>query len=145
MKFLISEEEKSRILGMHQNATSRQYLGESPTGATPTTNTKTVKPPYLQLFYGHITVGIRYDANQDIVYIQGASKMQDGNMRGLKGATNVSTNIDSMIQEFMSKNGLQGNFRVAGQTENLRDALKTKLTEMNNNVQNYKKTLPVQQ
>jgi len=28
MKFLISEEEKSRILEMHQNATSRQYLGE---------------------------------------------------------------------------------------------------------------------
>ena len=28
MKFLISEEEKSRILNMHQNATSRQYLSE---------------------------------------------------------------------------------------------------------------------
>ncbi len=28
MKFLISEEEKSRILEMHQNATSRQYLNE---------------------------------------------------------------------------------------------------------------------
>jgi hypothetical protein len=28
MKFLISEEEKSRILSMHQNATSRQYLSE---------------------------------------------------------------------------------------------------------------------
>jgi hypothetical protein len=30
MKFLISEEEKSRILEMHQNATSRQYLTETP-------------------------------------------------------------------------------------------------------------------
>ena len=29
MKFLISEEEKSRILEMHQNATSRQYLTEA--------------------------------------------------------------------------------------------------------------------
>jgi hypothetical protein len=28
MKFLISEEEKSRILNMHQNATSKQYLSE---------------------------------------------------------------------------------------------------------------------
>lgn len=28
MKFLISEDEKSRILEMHQNATSRQYLTE---------------------------------------------------------------------------------------------------------------------
>ena len=33
MKFLISEEEKSRILGMHQNATSRQYLTEAPADA----------------------------------------------------------------------------------------------------------------
>ena len=49
-----------------------------------------------------------------------------------------------MIQEFMSKNGLQGNFMVAGQTEKFRDALKTKLTEMNNNVQNYKKSTPGQ-
>lgn len=31
MKFLISEEEKSRILGMHQNATSRHYLTEDNT------------------------------------------------------------------------------------------------------------------
>ena len=28
MKFIISEQEKSRILEMHQNATSRQYLNE---------------------------------------------------------------------------------------------------------------------
>ena len=31
MKILISEEEKSRILGMHQNATSRHYLTEDNT------------------------------------------------------------------------------------------------------------------
>ena len=31
MKFLISEEEKSRILGMHQNATSKFYLNEATT------------------------------------------------------------------------------------------------------------------
>jgi hypothetical protein len=35
MKFLISEEEKSRILGMHQNATSRQYLNEATTTYDP--------------------------------------------------------------------------------------------------------------
>jgi len=35
MKFLISEEEKSRILNMHQNATSRQYLTEADAPADP--------------------------------------------------------------------------------------------------------------
>ena len=30
-KFLISEEEKERILGMHKDATKRQYLGEQST------------------------------------------------------------------------------------------------------------------
>ena len=41
MKFLISEEEKSRILGMHQNATSKFYLNEQPN----VTQTMTVKVP----------------------------------------------------------------------------------------------------
>lgn len=41
-KFLISEEEKNRILGMHQEATKRHYLGEqtSPSSTTP------AKPSY---------------------------------------------------------------------------------------------------
>lgn len=147
MKILISEEEKSRILGMHKNATSRHYLGEAPTGTTPTvttTTTKSLGPPYLQLYYGNIIVGIRYDKNQDLVYVQGSSKMQDGSMTGLKGTTNAPAQIDNMVSEFMARNGLQGNLKVVGQTENFREALKSKLTEMNTNVQNYKKTLPTQ-
>jgi hypothetical protein len=110
----------------------------------PTPNTAVKKPSTIQLSYGNITVSIRYDANQDYVYLTGASKMPDGNLRGLKGTSNVSTNIDEMVSKFMGGNGLQGNFRVAGQTEKFMDALKTKLTEMNNNVQNYKKSTPSQ-
>lgn len=118
----------------------RRVINEQAT--TPTTAAK--KPPYIQLYYGNIIVGIRYDANQDMVYVQGSSKMPDGNMRGLKGTSNASTNIDEMVSKFMSGNGLQPNFKVADQTEKFMDALKTKLTEMNNNVQNYKKSIPTQ-
>ena len=111
---------------------------------TPTPDTASKKPANIQLYYGNIIVGIRYDANQDTVYVTGSSKMPDGNLRGLKGTSNDSTNIDEMVSKFMGGNGLQGNFKVVGQTENFRDALKTKLTEMNNNVQNYKKSIPSQ-
>jgi len=110
----------------------------------PTPNTAVKKPSTIQFSYGNITVNLRYDANQDYVYLTAVSKMPDGNLRGLKGNSNLSTNIDEMIAKFMGGNGLQGNFRVAGQTEKFMDALKTKLTEMNNNVQNYKKSTPSQ-
>jgi hypothetical protein len=36
MKFLITEEEKSRILGMHKSAIAREFLGEQGTPAAPT-------------------------------------------------------------------------------------------------------------
>jgi len=102
------------------------------------------EPPTIPINYGHINGDIRYDKNQGIVYVYGSSTLPDGKIVGLKGATNVSTNIDSMIQEFMSKNGLQPNFMVAGQTAKFKDVLKTKLTEMNNNVQTYLKSKPSQ-
>lgn len=110
----------------------------------PTPATAAKKPGNINILYGHITIGIRYEANQDLVYVTGSSKMTDGNQRTLKGLFNDSTNIDNMVQEFMSRNGLQVNFIVGGQTEKLKDVLKTKLTEMNNNVQNYKKSIPSQ-
>ena len=110
----------------------------------PTPATAAKKPSTTQFSYGNIIVNIRYDANQDYVYLTAVSKMPDGNLKGLKGTSNVSTNIDEMVSKFMGGNGLQGNFRVAGQTEKFMDVLKTKLTEMNNNVQNYKKSTPSQ-
>jgi hypothetical protein len=46
-KFLISEEEKKRILGMHKDATKRHYLGEqSNTGVTEPSSTETAKPTF---------------------------------------------------------------------------------------------------
>ena len=120
----------------------RRVINEQAAAATAATAAK--KPPSSQLYYGHITVSLRYDANQDLVYVQGASKMSDGSLRGLKNISNNPQQIDAMATEFMSRNGLQGNFRVAGQSETFMDALKTKLTEMNNNVQNYKKSIPSQ-
>jgi hypothetical protein len=45
--FLITEEEKSRILNMHKNAIAKQYLSEqatpAPAAATPTTTTQTTQ------------------------------------------------------------------------------------------------------
>ena len=66
----LTESDLSRIV--------RRVINEQPTPAP-----AVKKPPYIQLYYGNIIVGIRYDANQDIVYVQGSSKMPDGNMRGL--------------------------------------------------------------
>ena len=48
-KFLITEEEKSRILGMHKSAIAREFLGEqgtpAPAAAAPTTTTQTTQLP----------------------------------------------------------------------------------------------------
>jgi len=50
-KFIITEEEKSRILGMHKSAIAREFLGEqvtpaaAPAAAAPTTTTQTTQPP----------------------------------------------------------------------------------------------------
>ena len=42
-KFIITEEEKSRILGMHKDAIAKQYLSEQGT-PVPTTTTQTTQP-----------------------------------------------------------------------------------------------------
>jgi hypothetical protein len=148
MKILISEEEKSRILGMHKNATSRHYLGEAPTGTTPTvttTTTKSLKPAYIGFNYGNITIGINYIVNQGIVTISGSESYADGTKKTLQGVSTAPEQIDNAVSEFLTRNGgIRGNLMVPGQTANFRETLKTKLTEMNTNVQNYKKTLPTQ-
>jgi hypothetical protein len=57
MKFLISEEEKSRILNMHQNATSRQYLMEDV--AEDPAWLKNAKASLMsQNTYGYLSIGI---------------------------------------------------------------------------------------
>lgn len=150
MKILISEEEKSRILGMHKNATSRHYLGEAPTGTTPTvttTTTKSLKPTTIPIYYGDIIISLVPEENFDyfLVRVKGSVQMPDGKFRTLQPAAFPSNEIDNMATRFMNANGLQSNFMGRPtQPERLIDILKTKLTEMNNNVQAYLKSKPTQ-
>jgi hypothetical protein len=58
MKFLISEEEKSRILGMHQNATSRQYLNEAADGGWMATALKSI-----EAMFGGQAIDSKFNAN----------------------------------------------------------------------------------
>jgi hypothetical protein len=46
--FLINEDEKNRILNLHENATKRQYLGEQETAPADTTRVATNRPPSTQ-------------------------------------------------------------------------------------------------
>jgi hypothetical protein len=48
---IITEEEKSRILGMHQSATSRQYLMESTLGGVRSLISEGFKPPGTDIVY----------------------------------------------------------------------------------------------
>jgi hypothetical protein len=113
----------------------------------PTPATAAKKPPYIQIYYGDIIIGLtpEEDAGYFLVRVKGSVKMSDGNFRTLKSAVDVSDKIDILIRGFMGPNGLQSNFRGRPtQPEKLIDVLKTKLTEMNNNVQTYLKSKPTQ-
>jgi len=54
--YFLNEEEKNRILNLHENATKRQYLGEQPLGP--------VKVPEV----GPKTQGVARDANWNGIY-----------------------------------------------------------------------------
>ena len=112
---------------------------------TPTTAAK--KPGNINIYYGDITLTLKPEENFDyfLVRVTGVVKMTDGNLRGLKFAVDGSDKIDNLVTRFMNANGLQSNFRGRPtQPEKLIDVLKTKLTEMNNNVQTYLKSKPTQ-
>lgn len=57
--FLITEEEKSRILNMHKSAIAKQYLGEqgTPTPATTTQTTQPTQQPQRQM--SNITIDFK--------------------------------------------------------------------------------------
>ncbi len=113
----------------------------------PTPATAAKKPSYIQIYYGDIIIGLspEEDAGYFLVRVKGSVKMSDGNFRPLKSAVDASDKIDNLIRGFMSTNGLQSNFTGRPtQPEKLIDVLKTKLTEMNNNVQTYLKSKPSQ-
>jgi hypothetical protein len=136
MKYLISEEEKSRILEMHQNATSRQYLSEQ---ATPAKPTATPSMPSVMPIYGAAgtsTISFSYDRNNDQIKIYGTAKQSDGSLRTLKPYSDSSENISRMASIFMSYNGFK--------QPQLKRTLESKLTELKGKIDTYKKTKPNQ-
>ena len=113
----------------------------------PTPATAAKKPGNINIYYGDITLSLKPEENFDyfLVRVTGVVKMTDGNLRGLKFAVDGSDKIDNLVTRFMNANGLQSNFRGRPtQPEKLMDVLKTKLTEMNNNIQTYLKSKPTQ-
>jgi hypothetical protein len=114
---------------------------------SPTPATAAKKPTSIQIYYGDIVIQLIPEENFNyfLVRVKGSVKMPDGNFRALQPAVDASDKIDNLIRGFMSANGLQSNFRGRPtQSEKLMDVLKTKLTEMNNNIQTYLKSKPTQ-
>ena len=139
MKFLISEEEKSRILNMHQNATSKHYLSEQSTPATPA-KPATNRPGVLPLYgaAGTSTVTFHYDETNNLITVQGSAKMPDGTLRALKKYTDSPVNIATIVTAFMSRNGFEG------KQPKLKADLESKLTELKGKIDEYIKSKPTQ-
>ncbi len=78
-KFIITEEERSRILGMHQSATSKQYLKEevAPTGATQTPTQQNIK--------------------REFVIVQNGTSV---------GMSSIDTDVRAVITKLNDKNGV---------------------------------------
>ena len=101
-KFLITEEEKSRILGMHKSAIAREFLGEqatpatpapvpatpAPAAAAPTTTTQTTQPPAAP--------SQQAIKKEFIIFKKG-----DG-----VGMTSINTDVKAVITKLNDKNGV---------------------------------------
>ena len=136
MKFLISEEEKSRILNMHQNATSKHYLSEeTPAKPTPTTR-PTVAPLYGAA--GTSTITFQYDETNNLITVQGSAKTPDGSSKALIKYTDVPENISTIIKAFMSRNGFEG------KQPQLQKDLESRLTELKGKIDVFRKSKPTQ-
>jgi hypothetical protein len=99
-KFLITEEEKSRILGMHKSAIAREFLGEqatpaapatatpAPAAAAPTTTTQTTQPPAQPT---------QQAVKKEFIIF----KKGDG-----VGMTSINTDVKAVITKLNDKNGV---------------------------------------
>ena len=98
-KFLITEEEKSRILGMHKSAIAREFLGEqgtpaaapatpAPAAAAPTTTAQTTQPPAAP--------SQQAIKKEFIIFKKG-----DG-----VGMTSINTDVKAVITKLNDKNGV---------------------------------------
>ena len=100
-KFLITEEEKSRILGMHKSAIAREFLGEqstpaapapapatpAPAAAAPTTTTQTTQPP---------AVPSQQAIKKEFIIVKNGTSV---------GMSSIDTDVKAVITKLSDKNG----------------------------------------
>jgi hypothetical protein len=100
-KFLITEEEKSRILGMHKSAIAREFLGEqatpaapapapatpAPAAAAPTTTTQTTQPP---------AVPSQQAIKKEFIFAKNGTSV---------GMSSIDTDVKAVITKLSDKNG----------------------------------------
>lgn len=91
-KFLITEEERSRILGMHKSAIAKEFLGEQGTPTTPAPTTPATQPnPTLDRLNQLMGTSLPKNArNEDI--INAYKTYLGGDINGMVGKTIVVFN-----------------------------------------------------
>lgn len=90
-KFLITEEEKSRILGMHKSAIAREFLGEqaTPVAATPAaTTTQTTQPP---------AAPSQQAIKKEFIIVKKGTSV---------GMSSIDTDVKAVITKLNDKNGV---------------------------------------
>ena len=109
-KFLITEEEKSRILGMHKSAIAREFLGEqatpapatpapvAPAAAAPTTTTQTTQPPAQPT---------QQAVKKEFIIAKNGTSV---------GMTSIDTDVKAVITKLNDKNGTYYNVVFNGLT-----------------------------
>ena len=90
-KFLITEEEKSRILGMHKSAIAKEFLGEqatpAPAAAAPTTTTQTTQPP---------AAPSQQAIKKEFIVVKNGTSV---------GMASINTDVKAVITKLNDKNG----------------------------------------
>jgi hypothetical protein len=100
-KFLITEEEKSRILDMHKSAIAREFLGEqatpaapapatatpAPAAAAPTTTTQTTQPP---------AAPSQQAIKKEFIVVKNGTSV---------GMSSINTDVKAVITKLNDKNG----------------------------------------
>lgn len=91
-KFLITEEEKSRILGMHKSAITKEFLGEqatpAPAAAAPTTTTQTTQPPVAPS---------QQNIKKEFIVVKNGTSV---------GMASINTDVKAVITKLNDKNGV---------------------------------------
>jgi hypothetical protein len=91
-KFIITEEEKSRILGMHKSAIAREFLGEqatpAPAAAAPATTTQTTQPPVAPT---------QQNIKREFVIVKNGTST---------GQASINTDVKAVITKLNDKNGV---------------------------------------